>query len=129
MIYNLRSIACKFNCCRETTEDIIVKLQSDLKLVLEWFGSDPIMVNPVKFQYMSPGRRKSLKIEIEGFKLESEKYVKLLGLTIDHNMTFHTHIPNICKAASAKIKSLSRIRNGFDEKQAKLLHNSFLLSI
>ena len=30
--------------------------------------------------------------------------------------------------ASAKVKSLSRIRNALDEKQAKLLYNSFIKS-
>ena len=38
------------------------------------------------------------------------------------------HVSNICKAASTKVKSLSRIRNALDEKQAKLLYNSFILS-
>ena len=86
------------------------------------------MANPGKFQYMLPGKHKPLKIEIEGFQLESAKSVNLLGITIDHNLAFDTHIWNICKTASAKVKSLSRIRNALDEKQAKLLYNSFFLS-
>ena len=40
--------------------------------MLEWFGSNPIMANPGKFQYMSPCKHKPLKIEIEGSKLESD---------------------------------------------------------
>ena len=74
------------------------------------------------------GKDKPLKIEIETFQLESAKSVNLLGITIDHNLTFDTHASNICKTASANVKSLSRIRNALDEKQAKLLHNSFILS-
>ena len=63
-----------------------------------------------KFQYMLLGKHKPLKIEIEGFQLESAKS-NLLGITIYHNLTFDMHISNICKMASAKVKSLSRIRN------------------
>ena len=74
------------------------------------------------------GKHKSLKIEIEGFQLKSAKSVNLLGVTIDHNLTFDTHVSNICKTASEKVKSLSRIRNALDEKQSKLLYNSFNLS-
>ena len=84
-----------------------------------------MMANPGTFQYMLLGKYKRLKIEIEGFQLESAKSVNLLGITIDHHLTFDTHISNICKTASAKVKSLSRIRNALDEKQAKLLYNSF----
>ena len=73
------------------------------------------------------GKHESLKIEIKEIKLESAKSVKLLGVTIDHNLTFDAHVLNICKAAGPKIKSLSGIRNTMDEKQAKLLFNSFIL--
>ena len=51
--------------------------------------------NPGKFQYMLLGKHKPLKIEIEGFQLESAKSVNLLGITIDHNLTFDTHVSNI----------------------------------
>ena len=67
------------------------------------------------------GNIQPLKIGIEGFQLEPAKSVKLLGITIDHNLTFDTHVSNICKTASAKVKSLSRIRNAFIRK-AKFLY-------
>lgn len=60
---------------------------------------------------------------MEGFKLELAVSVKLLGLTIDQNWTLYDKdISNICKVVSAKFKSLSRIRNALDKKQAKLLY-------
>ena len=71
------------------------------------------------------GKSKPLKIEIEGFQLESAKSVKLLEKTFDHNLTFETHVSNICKTASAKDKSLNRIRIALDEKQSKLFYNSY----
>ena len=88
-----------------------------------------MMATPGKFQSMLLGKLNPLKIEIEGFQLESAKSVNLLEITIDHNLTINTHVSNICKTASAKVKSLSRIRNTLDEKQAKLLYNSFILSV
>ena len=58
---------------------------------------------------------------MEEFKLKLAKSIKVLRLTIDHNLTLYgTDISNICKAASAKFKSLSKIRNALDEKQVKL---------
>ena len=51
-----------------------------------------MMANPGKFQYMLLGKHKPLKIEIEGFQLESAKSFKSLGITIDHNLTFDAHI-------------------------------------
>ena len=77
---------------------------------------------------MLPGKHKFLKTEIERFQLQSAKSVKRLGITIDHNLTSYTHVSNICKTARGKVKSLSRIRNAKDGKQAKLLYNSFIFS-
>ena len=36
----------------ETTENVIENLQSNLKVVLEWFGSNKMMAHLGKFQYM-----------------------------------------------------------------------------
>ena len=133
LLINLRSIVCNFAddnalCyCGETTESVIKNLQSDLKIVLKWFRNNEMMTNPEKFQSMWLGKHKPLKTEIDGFQLESAKSVNLLGITIDHNLTFDTHVSNIFKTASAKVKSLSRMINALDEKQAKLLYNSFIL--
>ena len=71
---------------------------------------------------------KPLKIEIEVIYLESTKFDNLLGLAIDLNLIFDTHISNIYKTFSVKIKVVSRTRNAFEEKQAKLLYNSFNFS-
>ena len=68
-------------------------------------------------------KQKSSKIEIEEFQLESAKSVNLLGITIDYNLTFDTHVSNICKTASAKVKSLSWIRNVLDGKRANCCIN------
>ena len=127
LLTNLRSIVCNFAddstlyYCGETAENVINNIQSDLKIVLKWFRNNQMMPNPRKFQYILLGKHKLLKIEIEGFQLESAKLVNLLGITIDHNLTFDTHVSNICKTASAKVKSLSRIRNAFIRK-AKFLY-------
>ena len=133
LLINLRSFACNFaddntlHYWGETTENVIKNLESDLKIVLKWFRKNQIMANPEKFQFMLLGKHKSLKIEIEGFQLESTKSNNLLGITIDYNLTFDTHVSNICKTAG-RIRRLSRIRNVLDKKLAKLLCNSFILS-
>ena len=80
LLINLRSNFCNFAngntlYCRETTENVIKNLQSDLKIVLKWFRNNRTMANPGKFQYMLPGKHKPLKIEIEGFQLESAKLI------------------------------------------------------
>ena len=83
-------------------------------IFFEWW------LDPDEFHFKLLGKHKSLKIKIEGFKLESSKSVKLSALTTDPNSTFDSHESYICKMASAKIKRFGRIiRNTLDEKQVK----------
>ena len=103
--------------CEETVKGVIEKLQSDIKVVLEWFGNNQMMANLGRFQYMSHGKRKSLKIETKRLNLESAKSVEFLGLTIDHNIAFDTHVSSICRTASTGNKNLSRIMNVMEENR------------
>ena len=66
---------------------------------------------------MSHGKRKSLKVEIKRLSLESANSVKFLGLTIDHNIAFDTHVSSISRTASTGNKNLSRIMNVLEENR------------
>ena len=54
--------------------NVIKNLQSHLKTVLKWFGSNQMMENSGKLQYTLLGKRNTLKIEIELFQLESAEF-------------------------------------------------------
>ena len=115
--------------CAKSVNDVIENLQSDLKIALTWFKDNQMMANPGKFQFMILNKNTINKsIVINNKTIESSKSVKLLGLTIDNKLNFGIHINNICKVASAKIKSLGRIRSRLNLSQAKILYNSFILS-
>ena len=118
----------QFIICGESTENVIKNLQSDLKTALSALGTIKWRQILGKFHYMLLGKHKPLKIEISEFQQESAKSVNPLGTAIYRNLTFDTHVSNIYKRARANVKSLSRIRNVLDEKQAKLLCNSLVLA-
>ena len=106
--------------CEKTVEEVIENLHYDLKLVLKWLENNQMMANPGQFQFMLLGKNtKYQTLQIQNNTLKSFQSVKLLGLTIDKNLKFDTHIDNLCKTASAKIKSLGRIRNRLNLTQAK----------
>ena len=84
-----------------------------------------MMTNPGKFQFMVLSKNTINKsIVIDNKTIESSKSVKLLELTIDNKLNFGIYINNICKVASG----LGRIRNRLNLSQAKILHDSFILS-
>ena len=54
--------------------------------------------------------------------------MKLLGVTMDSNLTFNAHIKGICGKVNQKASALSRLRDYISEKKAKLLLNTVVMS-
>ena len=53
---------------------------------------------------------------------------KLLGLTIDKNLNFNTHVKNICKKASQKLFALARVAKLLPFYRKRLLLKAFIES-
>ena len=88
-------------------------LQFDLKNVLIWFTVNSLSLNPLKFQYMILGKciTNQLLLFINGIKIERTSEAVLLGITIDDQLTFKTHIEYICQMTKYILRALQRIRN------------------
>ena len=61
-----------------------------------------------------------LSLFINGIKIERTSEVVLLGITIDDQLTFKTHIEYICRMAKYKLRGLQRIRNYLSTEKASL---------
>ena len=51
---------------------------------------------------------------INGNLIPNEKYVELLGITIDNELNFNKHVSGLCMQASKKLHALSRISTYMD---------------
>ena len=60
--------------------------------------------------------------------LWEEDSVKLLGLFIDSDLSFHGHVKVICKKASQKLYAIARLANVISEHKRKVLIKSFFES-
>ena len=69
-----------------------------------WFTVNSLKPNPGKFQYMILGKcvTNKLPLFINSIKIEKTSEVVLLGITIDDQLTFKTHIEYIYGVAKYK---------------------------
>ena len=116
--------------CNKLLSKILANLRFDLKSVLMWFTVNSLNPNPGKFQYMILGKcvTNQLSLFINGIKIERTSEVVLLGITIDDQLTFKTHIEYICRMAKYKLRALQRIRNYLSTEKARLLATAFINS-
>ena len=87
-------------------------MQSESKIVIDWFKNNKIIVNPDKFQAILLYKRKShhtnqlITGDNQNIKVLSS--VELLG--IDDKLNFNLHIGNICRSAANQLNALIRLQ-------------------
>ena len=50
-------------------------------------------------------------MEFDGYEVKLSDYLKILGVTSDHKLTFSQHISDFCKKTNCKVGVLLRLRN------------------
>ena len=85
-------------------EPVINTLQQDCSSLLHWFHENQMKVNPYKFQN---GVITDFKCGMRQVKCEDS--VVLLGIEIDHMLTFNDHITDICKKSARQLAVLKRL--------------------
>ena len=98
--YSFHWVLTKFGC---SLENVIYKLIKDSLLLIKWFLNNKMKANPEKFQAIAVGeqtRNEDITCNLENNVIKCEENVKLLGVTLDFQLNFNTHVSNICKRAS-----------------------------
>ena len=111
----------------ETIDDVIHHLEITSISLFKWFSNNQMKVNPEKCHFLLS--TKALKeMKLDNTTIENSECEKLLGVFIDSDMSFKTHLDNICKKASNKIQALGRVTQYMSLPKKKLLFNSFFKS-
>ena len=69
-----------------------------------------------------------IKVSIRGQDVDFSKSITALGVCIDENLTFDTHVDNICLKASRQISALQRLTGLLDLPSRKAIYTSFTFS-
>ena len=115
----------------KTLEEVVCKLEKDMKIAMAWFHNNSMGTNPKKFQLMFLGTKKIINkcLNINGNICRSKTSILLLGIIIDWKLNFNNHINVLCSKATAKLKALYRLRTKLNSTQMMILYNSFIMSI
>ena len=119
------------SCSDHSLENVIYKLIKDSLLLIKWFLNNKMKANPEKFQAIAVGeqtRNEDITFNLENNVIKCEENVKLLGVPLDFQLNFNTHVSNICKKASKQLKVLKRIGKHLCKLGKLKIYHSFILS-
>jgi hypothetical protein len=134
---NLSLYADDSNLYRAETNisDLEYRLNHDLGQIETWCANNHMVINTAKSKCMlicSPQRRRilpsdKLNLCIYGMNLENVDQQKVLGLIIDNNLTWRSHIQNLQIELTKLIGLLWRKRRSLPFASKILFYNSFIL--
>ena len=107
--------------------DVLMRrLEHAIKSASEWFYCNGMKLNLGKCNLIVCGNKfESMICKVENTMVVETHVVKLLGVTIESELTFNKHMEKICKKASQKLNALSRLCSLIPFAQRKLLMNAF----
>ena len=115
--------------CDGNHENVINKLETETLLISEWFRNNYMKLNDDKCHLMIFGEKSNdLSIKIGSTTITESREEKLLGATLDKQLSFKTHVQLLCKKASQKLHALSRTSYLFDTEKLKHIMRAFILS-
>ena len=106
-------------------------LESESQNLIEWFASNQMKANPEKFQAIAIGKKSSklnLKFDINSTEIKCDDEVKLLGVNVDYDLLFDSHIASLCKKASRQLNVLKRIGKYLNLQCRLMIYHTFILS-
>ena len=109
--------------------ELLVELEHDSLLAIEWFESNYMRLNTNKCHLLVGGHKhEHCWAKIGKDNVEESKQQRLLGVTIDNKLRFNAHIMEICKTAQQKLSALIRHSHILKFKKRRILLKSFIES-
>ena len=121
-----------FLCAQDTNlESLENYVNIELDKVFVWLASNKLTLNVKKSKYMLVSRKKSIPdlcIQINGCHLDQCDSYKYLGIYIDKNLNWKSHIEYTCQKVSKVCGALAKIRHSVNIDILKNVYHALLYS-
>ena len=114
---------------------INVQLQSDMENIKKWCHDNGMYINLDKTTTMLIGtvnklsNQSDIQVYVDDKKLTNVSQQKLLGVHIDNNLAWNTHIEKLCKCLASKISLLQRLKKFLPLQARKLFYVSYIMPV
>ena len=113
--------------CNKDLDLLKSNLEMDSLNAIEWFKNNYMKLNTDKCKLIVVGQKDHMvNINVGGSNIEESKEVNLLGVLIDDELSFKTHLDERIRKANAKIAMIKRNQHFLTFQQRKIVLSSFV---
>ena len=106
-------------------------VEQDLTVIADWFKANRLTLNLEKTVYIFFGNGKCNSkpiLEIDKIALEPVECTKFLGMWVDENLNWNTHINRLINKIKRNMHLLKTPKNLFNEETLKLIYHAHIQS-
>ena len=114
----------------ETEEKAKITTKEEADRIIDFFSNVQLKNNPDKAAliYNSKGKEKKVQMEVGGVVLETKKSEKLLGLTVNSDLNWTTHVEKLCTSLKQKLGFLRRIKYKVNSNKLQMIAEAIFQS-
>ena len=110
-------------------DKLMAKLECATKSAMDWLHSNGMKLNSSKCYLLVCGHKyESMICKIDNMQVIETHLVKLLGIQMESELTFNNYLETVCKRASQKLNTLSRLYSFIPLHKCKMLIQVFINS-
>ena len=119
--------------CGNSIEDVMTTLQREMSIVGEWLRANKLSLNVKKTKFVIFGslyktaHLPDVTLTVFGSRIERVHEIKYLGVILDQNLNFNSHIDFIVKKSSQKLGALAMVRKCINRPTSLMLYKSMIL--
>ena len=110
-------------------EDVLRNLEYDTLSFIIWFEINFMKLNQDKCHFLTGANTNELLwLKVGDAMIWESSEEKLLGITIDKNLNFNSHLSNLCRKVGQKVSALARVSKLLPFNRKRLLLKTFIES-
>ena len=109
--------------------EIQAKINNVVPNIIDWLHANRLSLNASKTYYQIYSRSvvPDLNIVFDGTQIMRKSCIKYLGVLVDENIKWRSHINSVATTVSRNLGIIGRIKHYLSSKQLRLLYNSMIL--
>ena len=95
--------------CGIKMDDLLHELEDNTLSAILWFENNYMKLNQNKCHFLTCGTPEHLWVKVGDERIWESQSEKLLGVVVDKNLNFNSHLKSLCKNVNQKISALARV--------------------
>ena len=116
------------NACDVDLESVLHQLEDNSLTAILWFENNYMKLNQSKCHFLTCGSSEHLWIKVGKEMIWESQTEKLLGMTVDKNLNFNSHLKKLCTKVNQKVSALARIVNILPFQKRHIILKTFIES-